>query len=82
MFDSFNPIDTDTHITEPRDVWTARVASKWGERIPHIRRVNGEDFWFVGDQIIHAPGWVTMAGIRKAMTIFPPAPSRRGRVWR
>jgi predicted TIM-barrel fold metal-dependent hydrolase len=62
MFDKFRAIDTDTHITEPPDVWTARVSRKWGDRVPHIRRVNGMDCWFVGDQIIHAPGWVTMAG--------------------
>jgi predicted TIM-barrel fold metal-dependent hydrolase len=62
MFDEFRAIDTDTHITEPPDVWTARVPKKWGDSVPHVRRVNGEDFWFVGDQIIQAPGWVTFAG--------------------
>ena len=62
MFDEFGPIDTDTHITEPPDVWTARVSKKWGNAVPHIRRVEGMDMWFVRDQVIHAPGWVTMAG--------------------
>ncbi len=45
MFDTFKPIDTDTHITEPPDVWTARVSKKWGDRIPHIKRVEGQDCW-------------------------------------
>src|SRR5580698_10501838 len=62
MFDEFGPIDTDTHITEPPDVWTSRVSKKWGNAVPHIRRVDGMDMWFVRDQVIHAPGWVTMAG--------------------
>ena len=62
MFDEFGPIDTDTHITEPPDVWTARVSKKWGDAVPHIKRVGGMDMWFVRDQVIHAPGWVTMAG--------------------
>jgi predicted TIM-barrel fold metal-dependent hydrolase len=62
MFDAFKPIDTDTHITEPPDVWTSRVSQKWGDAVPHIRSVGGQDFWFVGEQVIHAPGWVTMAG--------------------
>ena len=62
MFDELKPIDTDTHITEPPDVWTTRVSKKWGDAVPHIRRVDGQDFWFVGQQVIHAPGWVTMAG--------------------
>ena len=29
MFDRYKVIDVDTHITEPADVWTARVSSKW-----------------------------------------------------
>ena len=62
MFDEFGPIDTDTHITEPPDVWTLRVSKKWGDAVPHIKRMNGMDMWFVRDQVIHAPGWVTMAG--------------------
>lgn len=62
MFDELKPIDTDTHITEPPDVWTARVSRNWGDAVPHIRRIAGQDLWFVGDQVIHAPGWVTMAG--------------------
>lgn len=62
MFDEFKPIDTDTHITEPPDVWTARVSKKWGDAVPHVKRVDGQDFWFVKDEPIHAPGWVTMAG--------------------
>ncbi len=51
MFESYRPIDTDTHITEPPDVWTTRVSKKWGDRVPHIRRVNEQDCWFVGDQM-------------------------------
>ena len=62
MFDDARPIDTDTHITEPPDTWTARVAAKWKDAVPHIRRIDGQDIWFVRDQPIHAPGWVTMAG--------------------
>jgi len=29
IFDRIRAIDTDTHITEPRDVWTARVSTKY-----------------------------------------------------
>ncbi len=71
MFDTFKPIDTDTHITEPPYVWTARVSKKWGDRVPHIKRVEGQDYWFVGDQIIHAPGWVTMAGFDGSYPDYP-----------
>ena len=46
IFDRFKVIDTDTHITEPHDVWTSRVASKWGDMIPHVKRLDGRDIWF------------------------------------
>ena len=36
LLERYRAIDTDTHITEPADVWTSRVASKWGAKIPHI----------------------------------------------
>jgi hypothetical protein len=35
LLERYRPIDMDTHITEPADVWTARGASKWGDKIPH-----------------------------------------------
>jgi predicted TIM-barrel fold metal-dependent hydrolase len=62
MFDTLKPIDTDTHLTEPADVWTSRVSKKWGDAVPHVKRVDGVDLWFVRDKVIFAPGWVTMAG--------------------
>ncbi|MDJ0869609.1 MAG: amidohydrolase family protein [Myxococcota bacterium] len=55
-------IDVDTHITEPADVWTSRVSSKWGDRVPHVKRVDGRDIWLIGDQFVGGPGWVTAAG--------------------
>ncbi len=62
LFDRYRVIDTDTHITEPPDVWTSRVPKKWGEKIPHIKRVGGKDVWFVGEKPSAPPGIVTMAG--------------------
>ena len=61
-FEKYKVIDVDTHITEPPGVWTDRVASKWGDKIPHIKRVEGRDLWFIGDETAGGPGWVTMAG--------------------
>ena len=62
LFDRFDVIDVDTHITEPRGVWVDRVASKWGDQIPHIDRVNGVDVWMAGGQRIASPGVTSMAG--------------------
>ena len=62
LFDKYKVIDIDTHITEPANVWTDRVASKWGDKVPHIREVDGRDVWFIGDAPVGGPGLYTMAG--------------------
>jgi uncharacterized protein len=46
-------IDSDSHVTEPRDVWTSRVPAKWKDRVPYVvRNDNGMDVWMLeGTQI-------------------------------
>ncbi len=39
VFERYKVIDVDTHVTEPRDVWTSRVSSKWVYIVAHIVRV-------------------------------------------
>jgi len=62
LLDRHRAIDTDSHITEPPDVWTARVASKWGDAVPHVRKLGGRDIWFIGDEPCGGPGYTSMAG--------------------
>jgi predicted TIM-barrel fold metal-dependent hydrolase len=62
LFDRIKAIDVDTHITEPPDVWTSRVASKWKDKVPHVVQRDGRDLWCIGDQMIGGPGFTTMAG--------------------
>lgn len=62
LFDRCKPIDVDTHITEPPDVWTSRVSKKWGDRVPHVVRQEGRDIWCIEDQMIGGPGFTTAAG--------------------
>ena len=68
--------DCDSHVTEPPDLWTARVSSKWGDLVPHVRwaeptgRERGasvfmserEQAWFVGDRKIAAACLSACAG--------------------
>ncbi len=61
-FEKYKVIDVDTHITEPAGVWTDRVASKWGDKIPHVKQLEGRDVWFINGEPAGAPGPVTMAG--------------------
>ena len=63
ILDRYRAIDTDTHITEPHDVWTSRVSvKKWGDKVPHVVQMDGRDVWLIGDQTVGAPGPTTMAG--------------------
>jgi predicted TIM-barrel fold metal-dependent hydrolase len=44
-------IDTDTHLTEPADLWTSRMSSqRWGDLIPHVKRIEDREAWFIGDK--------------------------------
>lgn len=71
LFDRWPVIDMDTHLTEPPDVWTARVSSKWGDRIPHVKRVGPKDVWLIGDRPVGAPGAYTAAGHDGSFPDFP-----------
>lgn len=62
IFEKYNVIDIDTHVTEPPDVWEGRVAKRWGDRVPHIQRVGDLDLWMVGDLPIGMPGAYSAAG--------------------
>ena len=72
LFDRYRAIDTDTHITEPPNVWTARISTeKWGDAVPHVKRVDGRDLWFIRDQTVSGPGFTTMAGFNGSMPDCP-----------
>ena len=59
LFDRFQVIDVDTHVTEPRDVWTSRVSKKWGDLVPHVvpdPEGGPKEFWAVGDEVLMGVG--------------------------
>lgn len=70
-FDQTQVVDVDTHLTEPPDVWTARVSSKWGDAVPHIERIKGRDTWVAGGVRLAIPGQSAMAGFDG---VLPAAP--------
>jgi predicted TIM-barrel fold metal-dependent hydrolase len=43
-------VDCDTHITEAPDLFTSRAPAAYKDKVPHVRRVDGVDRWFVGDR--------------------------------
>jgi len=54
-------IDTDSHISEPPDLWTSRLSdAKWGDRVPHLEfdERRQTDRWVVGDRrLTGVAGW-------------------------
>jgi predicted TIM-barrel fold metal-dependent hydrolase len=67
-------IDTDTHITEPGDLWTSRLPARFKDRAPHIVRdpESGVETWRIGDSEGLLPvGYAAVAGWPEP---FPAAP--------
>lgn len=70
LFDRCKPIDVDTHVTEPPGVWVDRVSKKWGDKVPHVKNVDGTDLWMIGDQMLGGPGFTTAAGFEGSYPEF------------
>jgi len=49
-------VDTDTHLTEPRDLWTSRAPARYADRVPRVEVVNGRDSWVFDGIVIGAAG--------------------------
>jgi uncharacterized protein len=61
-------IDADSHITEPPDVWTARVPAKYRDAVPHVVKQGTADTWVLNDQRLAPVGVTAPAG----WPTFPP----------
>ena len=63
-------IDTDTHLTEPPDLWTSRVAAKWRDEVPRvdIHPQTGHHHWQVAGTWLASVGYFAYAGWRN----YPP----------
>jgi predicted TIM-barrel fold metal-dependent hydrolase len=54
--DQLRVIDTDTHLTEPHDLWTAQAPADQVDRMPHVVDVDGVATWVVGDDVLGRAG--------------------------
>lgn len=72
-------IDADAHVTEPADVWSDRLPSKYGDLVPRLVRDerSGWDVWKVGGQTIASVGHTATAGWPER---FPSAPKNMDEV--
>lgn len=63
-------IDTDTHVTEPPDLWTSRVPARFADQVPQVgvHPVTGHHHWQVAGTWLAAVGYFAFAGWPN----FPP----------
>ena len=73
-------IDTDTHVVEPPDLWTSRIASKWGDNVPTCEwdAAPQEDAWYIGTERVGAVGRAGNGRLARVPAV-PPAPVLRHR---
>ncbi len=56
LLDSLPIIDTDSHWSEPADLWTKRAPAAYRDRVPQLAERNGKQrWWFDGDIPIGLP---------------------------
>jgi predicted TIM-barrel fold metal-dependent hydrolase len=56
-------IDTDTHVTEPPDLWTSRVPQRYVEEAPHLEtHPDGHPHWRIAGDWKMAAGFYAVAG--------------------
>ena len=56
IFKDLKVIDTDSHWSEPYDLWTSRAPAKWRDRVPQMEEREGRRrWWFDGDIPIGLP---------------------------
>ena len=72
-------IDVDAHVTEPADVWTARLPARLRHRGPRLERdASGRDVWHVADSTPMVPvGFTAVAGWPEP---FPAGPKNMDEV--
>jgi uncharacterized protein len=57
-FAGLHIVDTDTHWSEPYDLWTSRAPAKWLDQMPHVEvDANGKEQWILlGETMFGAGG--------------------------
>ena len=56
LYNNLKVIDTDSHWSEPYDLWTSRAPAKWKDRVPQMEEREGKRrWWFDGNIPIGLP---------------------------
>ena len=67
-------IDTDTHVTEPPDLWTSRMPKKFGQFVPHVKvhPKHGIEYWYLGDKAVFSAWGSANYGYPGGSLSIPP----------
>jgi predicted TIM-barrel fold metal-dependent hydrolase len=67
LFAGIKIVDCDTHFTEPPDLWTANAPAGLKDKMPHVKRIDGADQWFIGDKYFGSLGGNVIARDRNKL---------------
>src|SRR5260370_30536062 len=69
-------VDADTHLTEPADLWTARIPERFRDQAPRVQldEATGKWRWRIGDRWCSLVGNYSMAGRPAVSPAGPPPP--------
>ena len=67
LFAGIKIVDCDTHFTEPQDLWTANAPAGLKGKMPHVKRIDGADGWYVGDKYFGSLGGNVIAKDRNKL---------------
>jgi hypothetical protein len=64
-------IDTDTHLTEPHDLWTKRAPARFKDRVPQVKVHDGVRSWIVDGDKILLQGAIPASTVKRDGTRWP-----------
>jgi uncharacterized protein len=74
LLDSVPIVDVDSHVVEPRDLWTSRMSSKDADLLPQVvwDEAADEHRWRIGNLLLTAETEYATAGWREHFPAHPP----------
>src|SRR4051812_11910976 len=73
-FAGLHLVDSDSHFSEPYDLWTSRAPAKYRDDVPQVKTgPDGKLSWFLGDQRLFMAGgasFVNREGDKEAFFQF------------
>lgn len=55
ILNGLHVIDSDTHLSEPHDLWTRNASSALRDRVPQVKQIDGVNHWIVDGDVDMGP---------------------------